>query len=398
MSALRKKFAIVGMGLVAGRYSDRSRRMLQSEAARLAIEDAGLSVSQVDGAIDMRIFPGSGDMPSETDAFPRVIGMPCRMFFTIGRGGATVVPAVVAATKFLELGICNYVVLSSGTSDWTRSRVARKKGITSLNMIDKAGYWGKPFGDLAAVSHHSSFASRHIHEYGTKPEHFGEAAIAARTWAALNPLAQFHGKPLLTMEEYLSAPPMVEPYRKYDMCVVSDGGMAFVMTTAERAADLKRKPVQILGAGCGEAMERLWWEKGNYTSLAVDTAKEAAFREAEVGIDDIDVAGLYDCFTGEVLFQLEDYGWCRKGEAGDFISGGRIARGGALAINTGGGLLASYHLGELTHVAEVITQLRGEAGERQIKNAEVGLISGHGGEILSPGMCSTHGTLILGRG
>lgn len=394
--ALKDKFAIVGCGLLAGRYPDRSMRSLQAEAARLAIEDAGLSVSQVDGAIDLRLAPGSGDIPSSTDAFPRVLGMPCRMFFQISRGGSAGILGIVAASKFLELGMADYVVLASGTKDWSRSRSARKDGVTGLNMIEKAGYWGKPFGDLTAVSHHSFFAARHMHEFGTTAQHLGEIAVAARSWAGQNPLAQFRDRPL-TMDEYMASPTVVDPYRKLDMCVVSDGAMAFVLTTAERAADLAKPPVHVLGAGCGEAMERLWWEKGNYTRLAVETAKTAAFREADIGIDDIDFAGLYDCFTGEVLFQLEDYGWCGKGEGGDFVSGGRIARGGALPVNTSGGLLSAYHLGELTHLAEAIAQLRGEAGERQVPDAEIGLVSGHGGEILSPGMCSTHGTLVLGR-
>src|SRR5262245_8477856 len=195
----------------------------------------------------------------------------------------------------------------------------------------------------------------------------------------------------------MAAPMVIEPYRLLEMCVVNDGGMAFVVTTAERARDLRRKPIWVLGAGFGEAMERLWWEKANYTQLAVQTAKDLAFREAGITIHDVDFAGLYDCFTGEVLFQIEDYGWCKKGEGGDFVRNGRLAPGGPLAINTSGGLLSGYHLGELTHMAEAIAQLRGEAGERQVADAQIGLVTGHGGEILSPGMCSTHGTLVLGR-
>ena len=318
------------------------------------------------------------------------------MFFQISRGGSAGILGIVAATKFLELGIANYVVLAFATKDWSRSRSGKASGVTGLNMIPKEGYWGKPFGDLTAVSHHSFFASRHMHEYGTTSEQFANIAIAMRQWAGLNPLAQLHERPL-TLDEYLSSPMIVDPYRLHDMCVVNDGAMAFVLTTAERAVDLAQPPVMVLGAGVGEAMERLWWQKANYTQLAVDTAKEAAFREADIEIADIDFAGLYDCFTGEVLFQLEDYGWCKKGEGGEFASGGRIAPGGALPINTSGGLLAAYHFGELTHLSEAILQLRHQAGDRQVKDARVGLVSGHGGEILSPGMCSTHGTLVLGR-
>jgi len=394
--ALKNKFALVGLGLLAGRYPDRSMRALQTEAARLAIEDAGLSVAQVDGAVDLRLAPGSGDIPSSTDAFPRVLGMPCRMFFQISRGGAAGIMGIVAASKFLEMGAANYVVLACGTKDWSRSRSARASGVTSLNMIEKAGYWGKPFGDLTAVSHHSFFAGRHMYEYGTTAEQLGQIAVASRQWAALNPLAQFRDRPL-DIEEYLDSPLVVDPYRLLDMCVVSDGAMAVVMTTAERAADLAKPPVYVMGAGVGEAMERLWWEKANYTRLAVETAKDVAFREADIEIDDVDFAGLYDCFTGEVLFQIEDYGWCGKGEGGPFVADGRIGPKGTLPINTSGGLLSAYHLGELTHLAEAVTQLRHEAGPRQVPDARIGLVSGHGGELLSPGMCSTHASLVLGR-
>jgi acetyl-CoA acetyltransferase len=394
---LNGKFAIVGQALIAGRFPDHSARSLQAEAARLAIEDAGLSTSQVDGAIDLRLAPGSGDIPSSADAFPRVLGMPCRLFFQISRGGTAGILGIVAAAKFLELGAANYIVLAYSARDWSRSRTARSEGITSFNMIEKSGYWGKPFGDLTALSHHSFFASRHMHEYGTRSEDFGNIAVSVRQWACLNPLAQFHDRPL-TLDDYLNSPPLVDPYRLFDVCTLTDGAMAFVMTTAQRAADLPQQAVNVLGAGFGEAMEHLWWEKANYTRLAVDTAKATAFAEAEIEIGDVDFAGLYDCFTGEVLFQLEDYGWCSKGEAGDFVADGRIAPGGSMPINTSGGLLSAYHLGELTHLSEAIVQLRGEAGNRQVHGARVGLVSGHGGEILSPGMCSTHATLLLGAG
>ena len=391
--ALKNKFEIVGLGLMAGRFPEHSQRTLQAEAARLAIEDAGLKPSQVNGAVDLLLAPGSGTPPVETDGFPRILGLPCKMYFGIGRGGTAGILGTVAASKFLELGACDYVVLSYAAKDWSRSRGPEKTGIRS---IEKIGHWGKPFGDLAAVSHHTFFASRHMHEYGTKSEHFGQIAVQQREWAQLNPGAHFYGRPL-TIEDYMNSPTVVDPYRLLDMCLINDGAVAFVLTTAERARDLAKPPVYVLGAGTGEAMERLWWEKANYTRLAVETAKETAFREADITIDDVDFAGLYDCFTGEVLFQVEDYGWCKKGEGGPFIADQGIGPNGKIKVNTSGGLLSAYYFGELTHIAEAITQLRGEAGARQVANARVGIASGHGGEIVSPGMCSTHATLVLGR-
>ena len=391
--ALKNKFAIVGLGLLAGRYPEHSQRALQAEAARLAIEDAGLKASQVNGAVDMILAPGAGIMPVETDAFPRILGLPCRMFFQIGRGGSAGILGIMAASKFLEVGMADYVVLSYGAKDWSRSRGEDKKGMLAA---EKIGLSGKAFGDSTAFSHHSFFASRHMHEFGTPPEAFGEIAVAQRAWAQLNPQALFRDKPL-TLDDYMNTPMIVDPYRLLDCCMINDGAMAFVLTTAERALDCAKPPVMVLGAGTGEAMEQIWWDRSNYTRLAVQSAKDIAFHEADITIEDVDFAGLYDCFTAEALFQIEDYGWCKKGEGGAFVADGGIGPGGRIPINTSGGLLSGYYLGELTHVAEAITQLRGEAGERQVADAQVGIASGHGGEVLGPGMCSTHATLVLGR-
>lgn len=392
--ALKNRFAIVGLGMLAGRFAEHGGRALQVEAARLAIEDAGLGVADVDGAVDMLRGGGSGDMRSSTDAFPRILGMPCRTFFQVGRGGAAV--AILTAAKCLELGLAKHVVVSVSAKDWSSSRAVKQAGRIGWSMIEKEGYFAKPFGDLSAVSHHSFFASRHMHEYGTTDEQLGRIVVAARGWAALNPLARFHERPL-SLEEYMAAPMFVDPYRALDVCVVSDGAVAFVLTTAERARDLKRQPVYVMGVGVGEAMERLWWEKANYTRLAVETAKKAAFEEADVELGDIDVAGLYDCFTAEVLFQLEDYGWCGKGEGGAFVEQTDIGPGGSMAINTSGGLLGAYHFDEMTHLSEAVLQLRGDAGLRQVKDARVAMCTSHGSEILSPGMCSTHNTIVFGR-
>jgi acetyl-CoA acetyltransferase len=394
--ALKNTLAIVGAGILAGHYLERSGRMLQAEAARMAIADAGLEVRDVDGAIDVLLIPGAGNVPAYTDAFPRVLGMPCRFFAQMGRGGVGAIMSLVAAAKFLEIGAANYIVLACGTKDWSRSREAKQQNAAGNRTIEKKGYWGRPFGDLIAPSHHGFFAQRHMHEYGTTPEQFGHIAVAARSWAQANPMAQHYGKPI-TLDDYLASPMLIWPYRLLDMCSNSDGGAAIVLTTMERAKDCRKPPIAVLGAGFGEAMEQLWWDKANYTRLAVETAKATAFREADVTIDDVDVAGLYDCFTGEVLFQIEDYGWCAKGEGGPFAEAGHIAPGGKVALNTSGGLLSAYHLGEWTHMIEVVQQLWGECGSRQVADAEIGLVSGHGGEIISPGMCSTHGSLVLGR-
>ncbi len=394
-----KKFAIAGFGMVTNNKLGVSGRSLQVEAARLAIADAGLKREDIDGSVELRRAGGGGERIWWSDAFPRVMGLPVKFYFCIGRGGALISLGAIAAMKYLELGIAKYVLIAGAVSDWSHSQQAKMKTKGHRGMaatIQKEGYWSRPFGDLRAASHHSFFASRHMHVYGTKSRHFGAIAVAQRKWAQMNPQAQMYGRPM-TIEDHQNSPVFVHPYHLLDLCQVSDGAVAVVLTLADRAKDCAREPIYIRGIGFGEAIEKLWWEKQNYTHLAVESAKKSAFEQAGITLKDIDLAQLYDCFTGEVLFQLEDYGWCKKGEGGPFAEEGHTAPGGDVPVNTSGGLLSAYHYGDLTGLSEAIIQLRGEAGERQVKDAQTCLVSGHGGEILSPGMCSIHSTLILGR-
>lgn len=397
-SDFRDKFCIVGLGQTkVGHVPEYTARVLQAEAARLAIEDAGLKREDIDGCIMARRAGGGGMRPEWSDAFPRILGLPANFYFSIGRGGAMAAYAIVAATKFLELGIAKYVLIAYGADDWSMSQRARQEsGRRGIAHPSREGIWGHPFGDLAAASHHTFFAARHMHEYGTTSRQLGAIAVASRKWAFLNPKAYMYKRPM-TIEDHQNSPWFVWPYHLLDICLVSDGGMAFVLTTAERAKGLRKPPIYIMGVGFGEHMRKLWWEKANYTQLDVQPAKEAAFAQAGIELKDIDLAQLYDCFTSEVLFQLEDYGWCKKGEGGAFVEAGNIGPGQSIPVNTGGGLLSSHHAGDLTGLPEAIIQLRGEAGERQVKDAEICLCTGHGGEIIQPGMCSTHTTLILRR-
>jgi acetyl-CoA acetyltransferase len=234
-----------------------------------------------------------------------------------------------------------------------------------------------------------------MYEYGTTSRQLGMVTVQTRQWAAMNPDAKMYRRPV-TIEDHQNSPLVVAPYHLLDICLVSDGGIAFVVTTAERARDLAKPPVHIMGAGFGEQMERLWWEKQNYTRLAVETAKQQAFGMAGIDLADVDMAQMYDCFTAEVVFQLEDYGWCKKGEGGPFVEAGNIGPGGTIPVNTYGGLLGAYHLTDLGGIAEAVVQLRGEAGERQVKDAEICMVTGHGGEIIEP-MCSLHACMLFRR-
>ncbi len=389
------KYAIVGLGVVAGAQPDRSERMIAAEAARLAIEDAGLTRKDITGAVDLRRSGGGGDRASYSDAFTRVLGLNNNYYYINGRGGALAGLGMATAMSFIDRGISDYVCLMGAVTDWSQAQESKKKGYRGMAHSEKRGYWGKFVGDSVAVSHHSWMAARHMAVYGTTSEQLGAIAVSQRQWANLNPEAKMYGRPM-TIEDHQNSPLLAEPYHILDMSLVSDGAVAFILTTAERAKDLKSKAVYVLGQGFGEVSSTVWWDKKNFTHMAVEPAKKQAFGQAGIELKDIDCVQFYDCFTAEVLFQIEDYGFCKKGEGGAFVAAGNMAPGGTIPINTSGGLLSCYHLGDLTGLAESVRQVRGQAGQRQIKDCEIVMTTGHGGELVSPGMCSIHTCTILG--
>ena len=391
-----QRFCIVGLGVTpVGHVPDRSVLMLEAEAARLAIEDAGIPRNQIDGALQMMSDVGGGVRNRHDDAFPRVLGLPVNIYQeNVGRGGEYSTMAIVIAQELLRLGICKYVICSGARDDWSRSRKMAKEGRRGVPYNYKEGNWGVPFGESAPFFH-GLIATRHMHEFGTTSEQLGHIAVAQRQFACRNPAAVHYGNPI-TVADHQNSPMVVWPYHLLDICVMSDGGTAFIVTTEERARDLKTKPVFIEGIGFNEHMSTMWWDKTNYTQLAVVKARDMAFGMAGITLADIDVAQFYDCFTMEVMQQIEGYGWCGKGEGGPFVATpGMIGPGGKLPFNTGGGLLSSHHLGNLTPFAEAVIQVRGEGGDRQVPDAHVALATGHGGEIVSGQMCSIHTSLIL---
>jgi acetyl-CoA acetyltransferase len=400
--AAERKFVIVGLGVVTGRGLAQSSRTLQAEAARRAIADAGLNKSDIDGAINAQgvggSMPGGGGW---VDSYSRVLGLPAKFYWSMARGGTGSLIGLVAATRALETGMANYVVIACGDASWSDSHGKLRAKAAGRGRAGRGNYTlGNEMlgfsGAATAGGIHAFFATRHMHEYGTTSEQFGAVAVSTRQWACLNPDAQMYGRPI-TIEDHQNSPLIVEPYHLLDCCLDSDAGVAIVVTTADRARELKQPPIYVLGTGFGDHARKMWWDKTNYTQLDVGPAREAAFRQAGIQLSDIDVAQMYDCFTAEVIFQLEDYGWCPKGQGGPFAVEGNIAPGGSIPVNTGGGLLSSYYLFDYTGMAEAIRQLRGECGDRQVKDAEIALVTGHGGEMLVPGMCSTHGCAILGR-
>ena len=217
-----------------------------------------------------------------------------------------------------------------------------------------------------------------MHEYGTSAEQLGAVAIAMRKHAQLNPAALMHGKPL-TMSEYLASPMIADPYRLFDCCLETDGAAAYIVTTPERAKDLPRRPVHIMAAATSQpdpADE--FTNRKDFHRIGLTDAAPEAFGAAGVAPSDMDFAQIYDCFTFEVIQQLEEAGFCKRGEGGAFVEGGAIELGGRLPVNTHGGLLSHGHVLGMGHIVEAVRQLRGELGSRQVPDAELGVVTGWG--------------------
>jgi acetyl-CoA acetyltransferase len=377
---MTQRAVIAGIGHTAfGRLPDRSAFDLEAEASKRAIEDAGLTPQDIDGLITDP-GPAQGILDGITPhylALGQYLGLDPAYTGSDILGGASSVAIIQRALLAVEAGLCSVCLCVYGDS------ALSTPGSFSYGRGDDAA-----FGLFGAVGIHALAAQRHMHRWGTRPEHLAEVAIAARAHAAQTPHAQ--KQDLLTLDQYMTADFIVEPLKRPDCCLMSDGAAAVLVTSADRAADLRQAPTKILGHGQASSLST-WSSPEHFDELPAARCGPEAFKRAGLAPDDIDLAMLYDCFTIVVLMQLEDYGFCEKGEAGGFVEGGRIGPSGSLPVNTSGGLLAEGYGGGMLHVIEAVRQLRGEAGLRQIKDAETALVSGHG-----LGM-NTHSTLLLGK-
>ncbi len=246
-----------------------------------------------------------------------------------------------------------------------------------------------PYGSTL-VGAYAMAARRHMHEYGTTSEQLAEIAVGVREYAGLNPSAMYRDP--ITVDDVLSSRMIADPLHKLDCCVVTDGGGAFIMTTAERARDLPQPPVYVLGA----AASQTHWNIGqmpDFTSTAAASCGPEALARAGITADDIDVLQLYDSFTITVLLLLEGLGLCGKGEGGAFVSEGHLRRGGRVPLNTDGGGLSSSHPGMrgIFLIIEAVRQLRGQAGEAQVPDCDIAVACGSGGSL------SCIGTVVLGN-
>ncbi len=386
MSSLCGQVAIVGAAdTEVGVVPHLSATQLCVKAAKLALEDAGLTKAEVDGLITCNSFVEPylyhAEMIAEyMQIFPRYC-------LNVATGGGTTLAIIHHAASAIATGICNTVLISM--ADNMLSGLSRDRAIEVMSTAGHAQF-ERPYGP-PIPAFYALLAQAHMHAYGTTSEQFAAVAVACRKHASLNPAAQMRQP--ITIEDVLNSKMIAHPLHLLDCSLVSDGGAAIVLTSAERARDFKKQPVYILGVGEGHSHEHISQAKSLTTSAAKE-AGERAYAMAGLGPQDIDVAELYDCFTPVVVIELEDLGFCPKGEGGRFVEGGRIELGGELPVNTHGGLMSHCHPGHpgsMFSVTEAVRQLRGECGPRQVPHAEVALVHGQGG------IMSTHCTLILGK-
>lgn len=364
--------AVAGIGQTEfSRSSARSVHRLAAEAIRAACADAGIAPSQLDGVVPFVVSPPAEDIAG-------MFGLANVNFALAPRlGGASAVGTLEAAMFALRAGLATYVVVYSARNGASGMR-AQDRAASVMPGTKFRAALETPHGISTPGQWYSMIARRHMHEFGTTREQLGGVALTMRRHAQLNPHAQMHGREL-TMEAYLGARMIADPYLLFDCCLETDGAAAVVLTTRERAGDGPRPVVELASATSARASSPDdLFSREDFFDCGLTRAAPRAFREAGLIPADVDVALVYDCFTFELIHQLEEAGFCARGEGGPMVEDGGIGLGGRLPVNPHGGLLSEGHVGGMNHVVEAVAQLRGACGERQVPDARVAAITGWG--------------------
>ena len=380
---LRGKVAVAGVGQAGiGQAHGFSEMEILVQAAHRAVTDAGLSLQDIDGITTASVASTMWAMPVIEHLGIRPTFIDSTMI-----GGSSFVAHLLPAIHALESGQCNAVLVCYGSTQ--RTSTLNRATIGNMRKQMDPQPYESPYNPLNPLSSYALVAARHMHQYGTTRENLAEVAVAARQWAQLNPEAVMRDP--LSIEDVLNSKMISDPLTVRDCCLVTDGAGAVVLVRADRAKDLKQKPVYVLGNATA-CWNRQISSMQDLTVSAAQQSGAAAFKMAGVKANDIDVVELYDAFTINTILFLEDLGFCKKGEGGAFVSGGRIAPGGELPVNTNGGGLSCAHPGMygIFILIEAIRQLRGTCGERQIQDAKLAVVHGNGWTL------SSQSTAILG--
>jgi acetyl-CoA acetyltransferase len=377
------RVAVVGAAESDLGVTGKSILTLQTQAVTRALADAGLTLADVDG------LATTGVARFSTTQLAEYLGLAPRWVDATFVGGSAAEAMVARASQAIEAGQASVVVISFA-SNQRSARSRSLAGVTEEHVPE--AQFETPYGPLFPISYYAMAANRYLHAYRGTRAQLAEFAVAAREWALLNPVAFRYGAGPLTVPDVLGAAMVSTPLTVADCCLVTDGGGAVVLTTLDRARDLRRTPIEVLGYG----------ERSTNTSMtAVDdlttvagavAAGAEAFARAGIAPADVDVLEVYDSFTITAALTVEALGFCGRGEVLDFVQGGRIRPGGDLPLNTSGGGLSYCHPGQLgvLLLVEAVRQLRGEAGERQVPGARTAVAHGTGGIL------SAHATVVLG--
>ncbi len=379
---------IVGMAETAvGKLPGSTSLGLQAEACRLALLDAGLPGGQVDAVYNLD--PYTQAMSMYAQSLLEYLGLRPRLAATIDVGG-TVSPMTMIMNAMWAIGhgYADTALCAFGENALT----GRPRGVHGLPQGPSVGQeeFEEPFGCIGFVIPYALVAQRHMQRYGTTREQLGAVALSARRHAALNPRAQMRAP--MTMDDYLKARPIADPFGLLDCAVMSDGAGAVVLTTVERARDLRTVPVRVLGFG-SQATHKNVNQMPDLEELGLRPAGQAALRRAGIAIGDADVCCIHDAFTISTILGVEALGLCGDGEGGAYAAEGKLDLGGPCPVNPHGGLLSHAHIGGMNHVCEAVRQLRHEAEPaRQVPGAGIAVVSGNGGVF---SMC---GVMVMGRG
>jgi len=381
---MRDKAAIVGVGYTSqGKVPGRSSMSFHAEAARNAIEDAGLKIEEIDGLLMQPPLVIQEEQRGLTGFLAQQLGLRVRFMASQDSGGASAGGMAQHAAWAVVHGLANYVVCTYG-----------ENALSGISGYGTALNGGIEYGMFGAASGYALAARLGMYELGTGPEIWKEIAVAQRRWANLNPRARFYRRPM-TYDDYYKSRVIVEPLRLFDNCLVSDGGRAFIVTTAERARDCRNKPVYIMGMGQDHPATNVPQARHLTGPTGATISGAEAFKMAGITRNDIDACEIYDCFTYTVELTLLGYGFCTLEERADFLKAERLGPGGNFPVNTSGGLLSEEYFQGFTPLTEAVVQLRGEAGARQLgvvagtREPKIIMVSNNGGVL------QMHSTLIL---